>query len=287
MTEAVTVVETVRDAWQGLPHAVPTDAKRGFLRALLEAGFDRIDVGSFVSRRKVPAMADTDVLLDGLAIPDGVTLTGLVATERGLERLLAVPAIGEVLFPFSLSDSFGRRNIGQTREESADVLARLVRLAEAEGRRVYVTISMAFGNNEGDAFSIEDLCDWIGRLHGVGAARIALADTTAVATADTLRQVYAAVSTQAERSGHDVPGAHLHVTEQNQEALVWAALETGCRSFDAALGGLGGCQFAQGAVSNVSTEPLARQLQAAGFTSNLPAGGLVALDAAARRLAHP
>ena len=298
MSDPVRIVETLRDAWQGLPRPVPTERKVAFVARLLRAGFPRLDVGSFVSKTRVPAMADTDEVvaqvaalpeLTGRAAAAGAAgaatprFTALVASESGLERLLQHGLIDEVLYPFSFSERFQRRNTERSREEAFALLRSLAERAHAAGRTVYATISMAFGNNEGEPFDPAELRGWVARLHHEGGVdRVGLADTTAQADAGTIARVFAAVM---ERNDWPVPGAHLHVTPENQGALVGAALASGCRDFDAALGALGGCQFAQGAVSNVSTAPLVRQLHEAGFRADVPATGLVELEAEARALA--
>jgi len=293
MSNAVRIVETLRDAWQGLPSPVPTERKVAFIARLLRAGFPRLDVGSFVSRGRVPAMADTDEVVAAVAAlpelqgrPSGDQrphFTALAASVPGLERLLASPLIDEVLYPFSLSERFQRRNTEKSREEAFALLRGMSELAHNSGRTVYATISMAFGNNEGEPFDPAELRTWVARLHHEGGVdRVGLADTTAQADADTIARVYAAVM---ERNDWPVPGAHLHVTPENQAALVAAALEAGCRDFDAALGALGGCQFAKGAVSNVSTAPLVRQLREAGLRPDVPEAALGALESEARALA--
>jgi len=283
MPDAVRITETLRDAWQGLPRPVPTDTKVAFAQRLLDAGFRRLDVGSFVSPSRVPGMADTGELLGRLVVPADAKLTALVASASGLDRLLAAPHVTEVLYPFSLSERFQKRNTERGRDEAFALLRELTARAHAEGRSVYATISMAFGNNEGDAWDSGELRDWVARLHGEARVdRVGLADTTAQATPQTIREVYAAVA----RDGAPVPAAHLHVTPENQPALVGAALDAGVRDFDAALGALGGCQFAKGATSNVSTLPLAAQLRQRGLQPDLPEAPLPALDAAARVLAR-
>ena len=293
MTETVHIVETLRDAWQGLPRPVPTARKVEFIARLLRAGFPRLDVGSYVSKSRVPAMADTDEVVTALAaLPElegrlssdqRPHFTALVASEAGLERLLASPLIDEVLYPFSLSERFQRRNTERSREQAFALLRELAERAHNAGRTVYATISMAFGNNEGEPFDPAELRGWVERLHHDGGVdRVGLADTTAQADADTIARVYEAVM---RRNDWPVPGAHLHVTPENQGALVAAAVGAGCRDFDAALGALGGCQFAKGAVSNVSTAPLVRQLREAGFRPDVPEAALGALETQARALA--
>lgn len=279
--DVVRITETARDAWQGLPHVVPTDDKVAFIQALLDAGFHSVDVGSFVNPRLVPAMADTGDVLARLTKPEGCSLMALVANARGLSQLLEAPGVDEVLYPFSLSETFQQRNTNRGREQALEGLADIVRESHAAGRTVYATISMAFGNNEGDPWSVDELRAWIDRLRGVDVDRVGLADTTAQADAARVREVLTACAAD----GGAVPGVHLHCTEATQAPLVAAALEAGCRDFDAALGGLGGCQFAKGAESNVSTWPLVRQLDDLGLGADVPLEGLDALDTRARGLA--
>jgi len=282
MADRVLMTETLRDAWQGLKHVVPTEAKREHLARLIDAGFTSIDIGSFVSTSRVPAMADTDVLLDGLALPDTLLVTALIANGRGLDRLLDVAGIGEVLYPFSLSEAFQKRNTNRTREAALSELGELTARCHGESRRMYATISMAFGNDEGEPFDAAELAGWVGRLRAAGVDRIGLADTTAQATPAIVRDVLAAVR---ESDDGPVPGVHLHVTEDSALGLVDAALDGGCRSFDVALGGLGGCPFSRGPESNLSTLQLAQHLVARGFDPGLPLEPLPELDQAARRLA--
>lgn len=281
MTERVAVTETLRDAWQGLPHAVPTDAKLAHIQRLLDAGFRSLDIGSFVSPKAVPAMADTGELPGALRVPEGASLMALVANEKGLERFLEHPQLHEVLYPFSLSESFQQRNTRRSREQALDEVRRFAARAHEAGRSFYTTISMAFGNNEGDAWSTSELADWVARLEEAGTDRLGLADTTAQADADRVHEAFAASAAAARAC----PAAHLHCTTLTQPELVRAALDAGCRAFDAALGGLGGCQFAKGPESNVSTLELAAQCRDAGLTSDLPEAELAALDVAARALA--
>lgn len=282
MPATVHLLETLRDAWQGLPRAPTTDAKVAFAQRLLDAGFPRLDVGSFVSPSRVPALADTGELLQRLVVPAGARLTALVASESGLQRLLSAPHVSEVLYPFSLSERFQQRNTQRGRAEAFALLRELAAGAHEAGRTLYVTVSMAFGNNEGEPFDAAELRDWVARLREAGADRVGLADTTAQADARRLAEVYAEVA----RGGGPAPAAHLHVTPENQDELVDAALDAGVREFDCALGALGGCQFAKGATSNVSTLPLVARLRARGFECDLPELPLVALDAEARALAR-
>lgn len=282
MSETVIITETLRDAWQGLPRVLPTEVKTAFVQRLVDAGFRSIDVGSFVNPKRVPAMADTDRVLAGITNADAVLFTALVANAQGLERLLAQPAIGEVLYPFSLSEAFQRRNTNRGRQEALAELTEFTAASHAAGRSMYATISMAFGNNEGDPFDASELAHWMDRLTDIGVDRIGLADTTAQADPRSLRDVLQVV---AQKHNGPVPGLHLHATEAEAPALMDAAFDAGCRVFDAALGGLGGCQFAQGAQSNLSTRMLAERAAARGLAVDLPLAALPQLDQAARDLA--
>lgn len=282
LNERVAITETVRDAWQGLPHALPTASKIAHVQRLLDAGFRSLDIGSFVSPKAVPTMADTGELPGALRLPEGVELMALIANEKGLERFLEHATLGEVLYPFSLSESFQQRNTRRSREVALDEVRRFAERAHEAGRVFYTTVSMAFGNDEGDAWSADECAEWVARLEQAGSDRVGLADTTAQADADRVHAVFSAVSAVARAC----PAAHLHCTPETQDALVAAALEAGCRAFDAALGGLGGCQFAKGPESNVSTLPLTQQLVQLGFDVDVPAEMLSQLDAAARALAE-
>jgi len=213
-----------------------------------------------------------------------VRFTGLIANERGLERLLAATGDGtridEVLFPFSISETFQRRNTRLSREEALVLVRDLTARVHDENRAMYVTVSMAFGNREADPFDPAEQAQWVARLHEAGVDRVGLADTCALATPALVAEVFAALG-----GGHPVPGVPLHATPATQDALVDAAVDAGVRDFDAALGRLGGCQFATGAETNVGTRALARHLRARGLPVELPDDDvLAALDARASAL---
>jgi hydroxymethylglutaryl-CoA lyase len=283
-TTTVTVTETLRDAWQGLTVVVPTDDKVRFVDRLMDAGMTSIDIGSFVSPTRVPAMRDTAEVLRRVRKPEGVRFVALVANERGFDDLLRTGRVDEVLFPFSLSETFQRRNTNLTREQALSLTARLTERAHENQRGMYVTVSMAFGNNEGDPFSAEELRDWVGRLDDAGVDRLALADTTAQASAATVQRVFQIAG--AGRAGRAALGAHLHPAPGQQRELVDAALDAGCRAFDAALGDLGGCQFACAPEHNLSTLALVRQLRERGLSvAAPPLDVLEELDREARALA--
>lgn len=262
MTDRVEIVECPRDAWQGLPAQIPSEVKAAYLRRLIEAGFTHIDAVSFVSPAAVPQMADSEAVLEILQPPPTVDIIAIVVNEKGAQRAIATGAVGTLGFPYSISPEFLRRNQHQTPEDSLRVLAAIVRQARDAGLAAAAYISMAFGNPYGDPWSHQAVVDACARLADAGVKEISLADTVGAAgpqqVADTAGSVLAA------HPGVKI-GVHLHARRERAAQLVRAAYQAGCRRFDAALGGLGGCPFAQDAlVGNVPTEILVKTLAQCG-----------------------
>ncbi len=221
-----------------------------YLRALIAAGFRHLDAASFVSPKAVPQMADSESVLAQLAPPNDIDIIGIVVNERGAERALATGAVTTLGFPCSISESFLRRNQKQSLEENFAALKAIMGMAP----NVVVYVSMAFGNPYGDAWSKELLRETVARIDSLGAQAISLADTTGVATAWLIGEVFAEV--QAANLG-----VHLHSTRATAAEKILAAYDAGCRRFDSALGGLGGCPFAQDdLVGNIPTEEVLRAL---------------------------
>ncbi|HEX4665790.1 MAG TPA: hydroxymethylglutaryl-CoA lyase, partial [Chthoniobacterales bacterium] len=238
--------------WQGLPGQIPTELKVRYLRGLIEVGFQHIDAVSFVSPKAVPQMADSEAVLAQLAPPDGVEIIGIVVNEKGAERAIATGAVTTLGFPCSISETFLRRNQNQSLEENLATLTRIREQAKVAGLELVVYISMAFGNPYQDLSSIERLVEAVRGIAALDVGAISLADTVGVADADLIRKVVTAV---VDGAGNQEIGVHLHSTRAGAEAKVQAAFDAGCRRFDAALGGLGGCPFAQDQlVGNIPTE---------------------------------
>ncbi len=254
MSETVKIVECPRDAWQGLPAQIPAEAKAGYLRKLIEAGFTHIDAVSFVSPAAVPQMADSERVLDLLNPPANVEIAGIVVNAKGATRAIATGAVRTLGFPYSISPEFLRRNQHQTPEESLEVLKAIRTLANGAGLNIAAYVSMAFGNPYGDTWSEQAVIDACGPLIEEGVTAIALADTVGLATPERIAETVSAVI-EAHR-GIEI-GVHLHARPGEAAARIRAAFEAGCRRFDAAIGGLGGCPFAQDAlVGNIPTETL-------------------------------
>jgi hydroxymethylglutaryl-CoA lyase len=262
MPETVTIVECPRDAWQGLPGHVPAEAKAEYLRGLISAGFRHIDAVSFVSSTAVPQMADSEAVLQLLPAKHTAEIIGIMVNTRGAERAVQSGRVHTLGFPYSISPTFLERNQRQTQQQAIEALTGISALAQSNGLGVVAYISMAFGNPYGDAWRALEVVDACRRVADLGIRHISLADTVGLASPEEIGAVLAEVFAQ----GDDVEiGAHLHARPDDAEAAITAAYQAGCRRFDSALGGLGGCPFAQDAlVGNIATERLVRVLTSLG-----------------------
>jgi hydroxymethylglutaryl-CoA lyase len=256
------LIECPRDAWQGLRRQIPTELKANYLRALISAGFKHIDAVSFVSSKAVPQMADSEKVLRQIDLPDDVEIIGIVVNEKGAERAIATEAVSTLGFPCSVSETFLRKNQNQTVEECYEVLESIKRRADMAGLGTVAYISMAFGNSYADAWDEKKLRDAVNKLVALGIGSVSLADTVGMAGPDLIRHVFESV--RSEYLQCDI-GVHLHSAPGDAVAKVLAAYDAGCRRFDSAIGGLGGCPFAQDAlVGNIPTESVITALQRRG-----------------------
>jgi hydroxymethylglutaryl-CoA lyase len=262
MSNSVKIIECPRDAWQGLPAQIQPEVKTSYLRKLVTAGFTHIDAVSFVSPAAVPQMADAEQVLEVLDGPDGVEIIGIVVNAKGAERAIATGAVQTLGFPYSISAQFLQRNQHQTPEESLDALEAVGELAYKAGLDVTAYISMAFGNPYGDVWSVDEVADACELLIDTGVRQISLADTVGLAAPALIGETVARVLA----TGNAVEiGVHLHARPADAAAKIRAAYQVGCRRFDAAIGGLGGCPFAQDAlVGNLPTEILIDELKSLG-----------------------
>jgi hydroxymethylglutaryl-CoA lyase len=276
----VKLIECPRDAWQGLAGQIPTELKVDYLQALISVGFKHIDAVSFVSAKAVPQMADSEAVLQALDPPDDVELIGIVVNEKGAERAIATQAVRTLGFPYSVSPAFLEKNQHQTPEAALDELEKIQKRAEEAGLEVVVYISMAFGNPYGDPWDAEEVVNAVDMLESNGIRMISLADTVGLASAVEIERLVAPV---VEKYGYLEIGVHLHSRPQGAAEKVLAAYRAGCRRFDSALGGLGGCPFAQDAlVGNLATETVIHALKSE--KARLPA--LKPLDALLRATAE-
>jgi hydroxymethylglutaryl-CoA lyase len=258
----VKLVECPRDAWQGLKGQIPTDLKVDYLRALISVGFKHIDAVSFVSPNAVPQMADSEKVLEELDPPDDVDLIGIVVNEKGADRAISSNAVHTLGFPYSVSPTFLKNNQRQTMEEALDQLEAVHKKAEDAGLDVVVYISMAFGNPYKDDWSVEEVVQAVDLLEGEDIHTVSLADTVGLASPTQISELVSAV--MAKYAYLDI-GVHLHSRPELAAEKVLAAYDAGCRRFDSALGGLGGCPFAQDAlVGNIPTERVVEALKERG-----------------------
>jgi hydroxymethylglutaryl-CoA lyase len=259
---SVKLIECPRDAWQGLKGQIPTDLKVTYLKALISAGFKHIDAVSFVSPNAVPQMADSEDVLKELDPPDDVEIIGIVVNEKGAQRAVKSGAVHTLGFPYSISPTFLQNNQRQTLEDAIEELEKIEKIADEAGLATIVYISMAFGNPYGDPWNVNEVIDAVDLLEIQNIKTISLADTVGLAPPEQIREVVSAVMSKFD---YLEIGIHLHSRPDEVSAKILAAYDAGCRRFDSAIGGLGGCPFAQDAlVGNIPTEKVIEALSARG-----------------------
>ena len=252
-THGLTLVECPRDAMQGIKTFIPTAVKIQYLTTLLQQGFDVLDCGSFVNPESIPQMADTAEVIQAISeIETNTKLLVIVANERGALRAVAYPKIKYLGFPLSVSETFQKRNTNASREEAFRRLARIQDIAVASGKEAVAYLSMAFGNPYGDDWSSKEVAEWASKIASLGIRIISLSDTVGTANAEQLGDLFSEIH---DRLPYVEVGVHLHAKPNEWLAKVEAAYNHGCRRFDAALGGFGGCPMAKDdLVGNIPSE---------------------------------
>ncbi len=274
--DQVKIIECPRDAWQGLPQLIPTGVKVEYLKRLVAAGFRHIDAVSFVSPRHVKQMADSEEVMQALrealpaTLPPGEEppeIIGIVVNQKGLERALATPGVATLGYPYSISAYFRRANANMSRAESRALVEKLKKETKAAARNLVVYISMAFGNPYDEPWGpeiVEETLEW---LKDIGVHTVSLADTVGTATPEEVGALYRAVKSCV--AGIEL-GVHLHSRPEGAPEKVLAAYEAGCRRFDSALTGLGGCPFARDElVGNIATEIVIETLAKGGVETGV------------------
>jgi hydroxymethylglutaryl-CoA lyase len=253
MNKMVKLIECPRDAMQGWKHFIPTQKKIEYINALLKAGFDTIDFGSFVSAKAIPQMADTKEVIAGLKLESSISkLLAIIANERGANDAVVFDEITYLGFPFSVSQTFQKRNTNSTMQESLNRVEQIQNLCIKNKKELVVYISMGFGNPYGDEYNEAIVFSWVNKLVEMGIKIISLADTVGLATA---AQVTSITKYLVDLLPEVEIGVHLHSTAINWKAKVDAALAAGCKRFDGALKGIGGCPMADDElVGNMDTE---------------------------------
>ena len=265
MTAEIKLIECPRDAWQGLKGHIPADTKGAYLRTLIGAGFKHIDAVSFVSPKAVPQMSDSEEVLKLVDPPDDVEIIGIVVNEKGAERAIASEAVRTLGFPYSVSPTFLEKNQGQSLEDAYDTLEKIKQKADEAGLDVVVYISMAFDNPYGDPWDENEVLEAVDLIEKTEVKSISLADTVGLAGP---AQIGSLVTAVLEKYNYLDIGVHLHSRKETALEKIVAAYDAGCRRFDSAIGGLGGCPFAQDEmVGNIPTESVLEALQLRGALS--------------------
>lgn len=252
---SVKIIECPRDAMQGLSTFVPTDVKATYINSLLRVGYHTIDCGSFVSPRAIPQMRDTRQVLEKLDMEATDTkLSVIVANERGVDDAVREPKVTYLGFPFSISEEFQQRNTRRSMQDASDTVQYLAEKADKYGKEVVIYISMGFGNPYGDDWSPTLVEDWVGQISEIGIHSFSISDTVGVGNAETIAEVFSRLLISFP--GIEF-GAHFHTRPESWYEKVDAAYRNGCKRFDGAINGYGGCPMANDElVGNMSTENL-------------------------------
>src|SRR5271156_1501075 len=272
MNEPVKLIECPRDAWQGLPEIIPAELKAEYLKQLILSGFKHIDAVSFVSPKHVKQMADSEDVMAKLnaSLPDNVEppeIIGIVVNEKGLERALATPGVTTIGYPYSISAYFRRANANMTKNESRLLVEKLRKETLATKKDLVVYISMAFGNPYDEPWGPEIVEETLVWLKDLGVRTVSLADTVGTASPEEVAELYQAVKRCV--AGVEI-GVHLHSRPDRAAEKILAAYEAGCRRFDGALTGMGGCPFAgDELVGNIPTEAVLTTLAARGVSTGI------------------
>lgn len=249
------IIECPRDAMQGLHDFIPTEKKINYINQLLKVGYDSIDFGSFVSPKAIPQLADTTEVLAGLDLSKTKSkLLAIIANVRGAEQAVQYNQIQYLGFPFSISETFQQRNTHSSILQSLDSVKRIQELCLANGKELVLYISMGFGNPYGDEWSTEIAEKWVGEMDNLGVKIISLSDTIGVATPESISYLFASLI---PRFPHIEFGAHLHTTPNTWKEKIEAAYNSGCKRYDGAIKGFGGCPMAADELTgNMPTENL-------------------------------
>ncbi len=268
--EQVKIIECPRDAMQGIKEWIPTQTKVQYIQSLLRCGFDTIDFGSFVSPRAIPQMVDTAEVLAQLDLSKTQSkLLAIIANLRGAQDACKHPEIKYLGYPFSISENFQMRNTHKTIAESVVLLQEVLNLATAHGKELVVYISMGFGNPYGDPWNVDIVGEWTEKLSNMGVKILSLSDTVGTSDPETIEYLF---SNLIPRYPDIEFGAHLHTTPTSWHEKVDAAYKAGCRRFDGAIQGFGGCPMAKDVLTgNMPTEKMVSYFGAGKVDSNVNA----------------
>lgn len=268
--EKVKIIECPRDAMQGIKEMIPTDLKVQYLQSLLRCGFDTIDFGSFVSPKAIPQLVDTAEVLSKLDLSKTESkLLAIIANLRGAKAACEHPEIQYLGYPFSISENFQMRNTHKTIAQSVELLQEVIYLAQKHDKELVVYISMGFGNPYGDPWNVEIVGEWTEKLYKMGVKILSLSDTIGSSDPETITYLF---SNLIPKYPEIEFGAHLHTTPTTWHEKVDAAYKAGCRRFDGAIQGFGGCPMAKDELTgNMPTEKMVSYFNAVKADSNVNA----------------
>ncbi len=267
MSSKLTLIECPRDAMQGFPEWIPTETKIAYLNLLLEIGFDTLDFGSYVSPKAIPQMKDTQEVLEQLRINSSTRLLAIVANERGVETAVQQAAIHYLGYPFSISETFQQRNTNRSIADSVPLVEAMLEQCAKYGKEAVIYLSMGFGNPYNDPWNPEIVSEWAYTLIEKGVHILSIADTTGIAKPETILRVVSPLILNFP--GTEI-GVHLHSQPSHRLDKINAAYEAGCRRFDSAILGVGGCPMAEDKLTgNMDTGELIAFLEQKGVTLNL------------------
>ncbi|GAK95079.1 hydroxymethylglutaryl-CoA lyase [Nonlabens ulvanivorans] len=268
--EKVKIIECPRDAMQGIKEMIPTDLKVQYLQSLLRCGFDTIDFGSFVSPKAIPQLVDTAEVLSKLDLSKTESkLLAIIANLRGAKAACEHPEIQYLGYPFSISENFQMRNTHKTIAQSVALLQEVIDLAQKHDKELVVYISMGFGNPYGDPWNVEIVGEWTEKLYKMGVKILSLSDTIGSSDPETITYLFSNLIPKYPELEF---GAHLHTTPTTWHEKVDAAYKAGCRRFDGAIQGFGGCPMAKDELTgNMPTEKMVSYFNAVKADSNVNA----------------
>lgn len=263
----IKITECPRDAMQGIKQLIPAEKKAKYINQLLKVGFETIDFGSFVSPKAIPQMHDTAEVLEMLDLSAGNSkLLAIIANKRGAEDAINFEEISYLGFPFSISETFQQRNTNSSIQESLQRVSEIQKLCTKSKKKLVVYLSMAFGNPYGDAWHTDISIDWCRKLYNLGIKNIALSDTTGSSTPESITELFSSLIPELKTVNIS---AHLHSTKEKAQEKINAAYLSGCRNFDVAIHGFGGCPMAADDLTgNLPTEALEEYA----LKNNIPLG---------------
>lgn len=259
------IVESVRDAMQGVQEFIPTSLKIEYINLLLKVGFDMVDFSSFVSKKQIPQLADAEQVLSGLELSETKTeLLVLVGSKRGGEKAASLDKIDAIAYPFSVSETFQKYNLNSDFKKSLETMEFIQNLCLKTAKELHLYLAMAFGNPYGDEWNVDIVFAWLHRFKKMGIKQISLSDPAAMAKPETIALLFSKFQKEYENSEIEL-GIHIHSEPHNWREKVAAAFQNGCRCFDAVINGFGGCPMSKKAlVGNLKTGDLLSYLEEVG-----------------------